>query len=52
MHYTESNEGKLIDAEGVGRYVRLCSSGYNIDDFNDYVEVSVYGKAVDLIGLG
>jgi hypothetical protein len=48
MHYTETNEGKLIDAKGVqGRYVRLYSSGYNLEEFNYYVEVAVYGKAVE-----
>jgi hypothetical protein len=48
MHYTETNEGKLIDAKGVqGRYVRLYSSGYNLEEFNYYVEVSVYGKVVE-----
>jgi hypothetical protein len=45
MHYTETNEGKLIDAKGVkARYVRLYSNGSNYDDFNHYIEVEVYGK--------
>jgi len=47
MHYTETNEGKLIDAKGTrARYVRLQSNGNNIDDLNHYIEVEVYGKAV------
>ncbi len=45
MNYTETNEGKLIDAKGVkARYVRLYSSGNNENDFNHYIEVEVYGK--------
>ncbi|MFC1780661.1 hypothetical protein ACFLZ8_00165 [Planctomycetota bacterium] len=48
MHFTETNEGKLIDAKGVqGRYVRLYSNGYNLEQFNYYTEVEVYGKPVD-----
>lgn len=48
MHYTETNEGKLIDAKGVtGRYVRLYSNGYNLEDFNYYTEVAVYAKPVE-----
>jgi hypothetical protein len=46
--YTETNEGKLIDAKGVkARYVRLYSNGNNNDPMNHYVEVAVYGKAVE-----
>jgi hypothetical protein len=42
--YLETNEGKLIDAQGVpGRYVRLYSNGSNSDDQNSYTEVEVYG---------
>ena len=45
LHYTETNEGKLIDAKGVrARYVRLYSNGSNYDDFNHYIEVEVFGK--------
>jgi len=45
MHYVETAEGKLIDAKGVqGRYVRLYSRGNNANDFNNYIEVEVYGK--------
>jgi hypothetical protein len=45
LHYTETNEGKLIDARGVkARYVRLYSNGSNYDDFNHYIEVEVFGK--------
>ena len=48
MHYSETNEGKLIDAKGVkARYVRLYSSGNTSDDLNRYIEVSVYGKPVE-----
>jgi len=42
-HYTETNEGKLIDAKGVkARYVRLYSRGNTSDDLNHYIEVAVY----------
>ena len=45
MHYTETNEGKLIDAKGVrARYVRLYSNGNNANDLNHYIEVEVFGK--------
>lgn len=44
-HYTETNEGKLIDAKGVkGRYVRLYSNGNTSNDLNHYIEVAVYGR--------
>ena len=47
MHYTETAEGKLIDAKGtVARYVRLYSNGSTGGDVNYYIEVEVYGKAV------
>ena len=47
MHYTETAEGKLIDAKGtVARYVRLHSNGSTGSDENYYIEVEVYGKAV------
>jgi len=47
MHYTETNEGKLIDAKGVkARYVRLHSRGGTDSDLNHYIEVEVYGKPV------
>lgn len=47
-HYTETAEGKLIDAKGtVGRYVRLHSNGSTGDDVNHYIEVEVYGKATE-----
>ncbi len=48
-HYTETNEGKLIDclSQGVkGRYVRLYSNGNTGNDLNHYIEVAVYGKPV------
>ena len=44
-HYTETNEGRLIDAKGVkARYVRLYSNGNTGNDLNHYIEVAVYGK--------
>ena len=47
MSYVETAEGKLIDARGVlGRYVRLYSRGNTGNDLNHYIEVEVYGKAV------
>lgn len=48
MNYTETFEGKLIDAKGQhARYVRLYSNGNNSNDLNDYIEVAVYGKPVE-----
>ena len=48
MHYTETNEGKLVDAKGVrARYVRLHSNGNTGNDLNHYIEVEVYGKPVE-----
>jgi hypothetical protein len=48
MHYIGTNKGKLIDAKGVkARYVRLYSNGNNNNDLNHYIEVEVYGKAVN-----
>jgi hypothetical protein len=48
MHYVETHFGKLIDAKGTqGRYVRLYSNGSTSDDCNHYIEVEVYGKAVE-----
>jgi hypothetical protein len=45
MHYTETAEGKLIDAKGVkGRYVRLYSNGSTSNDLNHYIEVEVFAK--------
>jgi hypothetical protein len=45
--YVETAEGKLIDAKGAqGRYVRLYSRGNTANDLNHYVEVEVYGKAI------
>jgi hypothetical protein len=50
LHYTETNEGKLIDSKGVqGRYVRLYSNGNTSDDLNHYIEVEVYGRTLKLI---
>ena len=51
MHYTETNEGKLIDLLSKGspkaRYVRLYSNGNTSNDLNHYIEVDVYGKPVE-----
>jgi len=49
MHYTETNEGKLIDAKGLkARYVRLYSNGYTgSNELNHYIEVEVYGKPAE-----
>ena len=50
MHYTETNEGRLIDvlAQGVKtRYIRLHSNGNTSNDLNHYIEVEVYGKPVE-----
>ena len=48
MHYTETHEGKLIDAKGVkARYVRLYSNGNTGNDLNNYIEVAVYGKPAE-----
>jgi hypothetical protein len=45
MHYTETSEGKLIDANGVkARFIRLYSNGNAGNDLNHYIEVEVYGK--------
>jgi len=46
MHYTETAEGKLINARGVrARYVRLYSNGNTSnDELNHYIEVEVFGK--------
>jgi hypothetical protein len=47
-HYTETNEGKLLDAKGIkARYVRLYSKGNTSNDLNHYIEVEVYGKPVE-----
>ncbi|MHC4737595.1 MAG: hypothetical protein ACYS9Y_01690 [Planctomycetota bacterium] len=47
MHYVETNEGRLVDAKGFkGRYVRLHSNGNNANEYNHYIEVEVFGRAV------
>jgi hypothetical protein len=50
MHYTETNEGKLIDVMSQvdikARYVRLYSNTNTSNDLNHYIEVEVYGKPV------
>ncbi len=51
MHYTETNEGKLIDLLSQGspkaRYIRLYSNGNTSNDLNHYIEVDVYGKPAE-----
>jgi len=45
LHYVETNEGKLVDTQGIrGRYVRLYSNGHAGGDLNHYIEVEVYGR--------
>jgi len=45
MHYSETAEGKLIDARGArARYVRLYSYGNTSNGLNHYIEVEVFGK--------
>jgi hypothetical protein len=45
--YVETSEGKLIDAKGVeARYVRLISNGSDKTPANHYIEVEVFGKAM------
>ena len=44
QHYSETNEGELIDGKGVvAQYVRLYSQGNTSNDLNHYIEVEVYG---------
>ncbi len=46
--YLETHEGKLIDGKGAkGRYIRLYSNGNTSNDLNHYIEVEVYGKALE-----
>lgn len=46
-NYVETAEGRLIDAKGAeGRYIRLHSSGNNVNGSNHYVEVEVFGKSL------
>ena len=46
--YIENNFGKLIDAAGVvARYVRAWSNGCVANEFNQYVELAVYGRPAD-----
>jgi hypothetical protein len=51
MHYTETNEGKLIDLLSQGspkaRYVRFYSNGNTSNDLNHYIEADIYGKPVE-----
>ncbi len=43
--WEESSQGCPVPVAGVkGRYVRLYSSGRDIDDTNQYIEVEVYGR--------
>ncbi len=44
QEYWETNEGKLIDAEGKkGRYIRVYSHGNTEDELNHFTEVEVWG---------
>ena len=46
--FIETYEGKLLDGKGAkGRYVRLYSNGNTSNDANHYIEVEVYGKALE-----
>lgn len=46
--YLENYEGKLLDGKSAkGRYVRLYSNGSTSSDSNHYIEVEVYGKALE-----
>jgi hypothetical protein len=48
MHYVETYKGELIDAKGIkARYVRLYCNGNNNNDLNHYIEVEVYGRAIE-----
>jgi hypothetical protein len=50
LTYTETYEGKLIDAKSVrGRYVRCYSNGNTNDELNHYTEVEIYGRPVKSI---
>jgi hypothetical protein len=43
--WVQTNHGRMIDGKATkGRYVRLWSAGNTEDDFNRYIEVSVYGQ--------
>jgi hypothetical protein len=42
--YRESFEGRLVDAKGVSaRYIRCYSKGSDVDPFNAYAEIEVWG---------
>jgi len=46
--YIENSDGRLFQPGGVpGRYVRFYSRGNSDHDFNNYVEIEVWGKAVE-----
>jgi hypothetical protein len=50
LTYTETYEGKLIDAKSAhGRYVRCYSNGNSHDELNHYTEVEVYGRPLKSI---
>jgi len=43
--YIDNSDGRLIDAKGFkGRYIRFYSRGNSDNDFNNYVEIEVWGK--------
>lgn len=46
--YVETRFGMVADGKGTkGRYVRLYSNGNTSSDANHYIEVEVYGKALE-----
>ncbi len=46
--YIENSDGRLFRADAVsGRYVRFYSRGNTTHDFNNYVELEVWGKKAD-----
>lgn len=47
MHYVETSEGKLIDAnQEVAQYVRLYSNKNHLNDRSHYLEIEVYGRSI------
>ncbi len=46
--YYESNKGRLMDAKGAkGRYLRVYGQGSTENDFNNLIEVEVWGKKIE-----
>ncbi len=53
MSYIETNEGRLIDVDGVsGRYVRLYTNGNTSNTMNHYIEVEVFGIPEKMLTMG